>query len=101
MDPIWINKVKCLTDAVLKYNALEEEILYQRAKLEWIRKGDNNTAYYHATLKAKNHHKSMDMLQSEDGTVLTNQEDIKQEEVKFYSCLWVVELEVWNRLMER
>ncbi|GKD77098.1 RNA-directed DNA polymerase, eukaryota, reverse transcriptase zinc-binding domain protein [Tanacetum coccineum] len=40
---------KAYSDAVLD----EERLMKQKAKIEWLREGDNNTAYFHKILKGK------------------------------------------------
>lgn len=73
MDQNSIQKVKSLTNTMIKWNSLEDKILQQRSKVDWIKKGDSNNAYFYATIKTKSKQRSMDMLQKEDGTILTEQ----------------------------
>lgn len=46
--------VKFWTDKVIKNSELEERILQQKLKGDWIVLGDGKTAYFYANLKAKN-----------------------------------------------
>lgn len=44
------------SDALKKYNEAlddEEKLLYQQAKVNWLREGDRNTAYFHKVIKGK------------------------------------------------
>lgn len=46
-------KVKNYTEEVLKWSETEEQVLRQRAKINRLRLGDGNNAYFHAYMKAK------------------------------------------------
>ena len=52
-DPAAINMVKTKTDLVVQLSQIEENILMQKAKLDWMRLGDNNNAYFHAIIREK------------------------------------------------
>lgn len=41
-------------------NEFEEQILRQIAKIGWMRMGDGNNAYFHASLKSKHQKKISD-----------------------------------------
>lgn len=43
-------------------------MLKQRSKLEWIKLGDGNNKYFHASIKAKNKTKSMRYILTDNGT---------------------------------
>ncbi|XP_058723318.1 uncharacterized protein LOC131595086 [Vicia villosa] len=47
-------EVKNLTEDVMKYSEIEEQILKQKSKSDWINLGDGNNAYFYANLKQKN-----------------------------------------------
>lgn len=70
MDPHQIQKIKQLTEQLISYNEIEERILMQRAKVDWLRKGDGNNSLFFATIKTKQNHRSMKMLQQSDGTIV-------------------------------
>lgn len=48
-----IFKVKECIDIVTNLNKMEEQMFYQRAKLDWRKMGDGNNSFFHATLKTK------------------------------------------------
>ncbi|CAK8540047.1 unnamed protein product [Lathyrus sativus] len=48
IDPRKIDKVKKCTGKVIKWNTIEEQALIQRAKIDWLRLGDGNNAYFQA-----------------------------------------------------
>ncbi|CAL5200202.1 unnamed protein product [Lathyrus oleraceus] len=74
-----IEEVKRCTKDVIKWNDLEEKVLKQRAKIEWLKLGDGNNSYIHASFKARQNAKSMNILHKEDGTHVTNQKEFEQE----------------------
>lgn len=84
MDSDCINIVKTMTANLIHWNDLENNMMQQRAKLEWIRKVDCNITYYYATVKAKSQQRIMDVLHQEDGIVITGQGDIQTEVMNFY-----------------
>lgn len=57
-----IEKVKTCTNDVLHWNDMEEKILQHKSKVDWLRLGDGNNAYFHAALKAKNRHIGIKMF---------------------------------------
>src|SRR3954467_14288321 len=87
MDPIGIIRVKALIDKVIQLNSFEDSMLRQKSKIDWLTKGDSNSAYYYASIKSRSQHKSMDSLHKEDGIILTEQRDIQKEVIRFYTGL--------------
>ncbi|XP_021996969.1 uncharacterized protein LOC110894100 [Helianthus annuus] len=48
---------------------LDEEIfLKQKSKVEWLRAGDSNSAYFHMSLKSRNHRTRLDVITDANGT---------------------------------
>lgn len=62
-------------------------MLRHKTKIEWLKLGDGNNSYFHASLKTKKMAKSMNMLYKNDGTVITNQDDLAHNVIDFYSSL--------------
>ncbi|XP_058757587.1 uncharacterized protein LOC131630859 [Vicia villosa] len=87
MDPNIIGIVKERTKAVIYWNEMEEKMMQQRTKIESIRLGDGNNAYLHAFLKSKHSSQRMSIIQKEDRTLPTTQDDIAQEVMDFYRKL--------------
>ncbi|XP_058776969.1 uncharacterized protein LOC131651321 [Vicia villosa] len=82
----WINK----QSMDLIYSRIDRVVANLDAaenKIYWIKKGDDNNAFFHAFLKAKHHDKSMTMIKKNDDTILTNQKDIETEVMEFYRKL--------------
>ncbi|XP_058756016.1 uncharacterized protein LOC131629234 [Vicia villosa] len=72
--------VKFWTDEVLKNTELEENILQQKLKCDWITLGDGNNAYFYANLKSKNKQIQIKELEDAQGNRLTEQKDIELEQ---------------------
>ncbi|KAK2434278.1 hypothetical protein QL285_019443 [Trifolium repens] len=87
MNVALIETVKNLTEEVIHWNEMEEKMMMQRTKVDWIRLGDGNNAYFHAYLKSRLNTKRISVIQRGDGTILTDQKDIAQEVIHFYGQL--------------
>ncbi|XP_021996237.1 uncharacterized protein LOC110893435 [Helianthus annuus] len=46
----------------------EERFLKQKSKVEWLRVGDSNSAYFHMSLKSRNHRSCIDVITDANGT---------------------------------
>lgn len=62
-------------------------MLMQRSKIDWIRAGDGNNAFFHAYLKSRQNAKRIKVIHKDDGTILTTQKEITQEVLVFYGKL--------------
>ncbi|KHN06941.1 Transposon TX1 putative 149 kDa protein, partial [Glycine soja] len=82
-----IDRTKDCTEAVIKWTEMEEQMLQQRAKIRWLRLGDGNNAYFHASLKAKYNQTSIKKLYMNDGNFVTTQKEIEDEIMRFYGDL--------------
>lgn len=82
-----IERIKKITEEVLALNDLEEKILMQRSKIDWLKKGYGNNSYFYASIKAKHHTNNLKDLTKNDGTIIHNQQDIGREILAFYSNL--------------
>lgn len=68
-------------------NELEESVLRQKAKIEWLKLGDGNNSYFHAYLKAKYNAKCINLLCVNDGTIVTSQQDVEDAVLTYYRKL--------------
>lgn len=57
-----IEDVKKCTEEVINWNELEEKVLRQKSKIDWLKLGDGNNSYFHASIKAKHNAKNLNML---------------------------------------
>ncbi|KAK1429845.1 hypothetical protein QVD17_12113 [Tagetes erecta] len=61
----------------------EECFLKQKSKVDWLAVGDQNTAFFHNTLKSKNHWARIDVIMDGEGVVHEG-EDVQQLFVTHY-----------------
>ncbi|CAK8564653.1 unnamed protein product [Lathyrus sativus] len=87
MNATIITRIKKQKVEIIKLQELEENILRQKSKLDWLKWGDGNNSYFHASVKAKNNSKNISQLIKEDGTILTVQADIEDEVLDYYKNL--------------
>lgn len=65
--------------------SLEEDFLKQRAKLHWLEVGDQNNKTFHNAIKTRQAQNTIREIRSVSGNVVTQQKDIKDEAVRFFS----------------
>jgi hypothetical protein len=66
---------------------MEEQMLRQKAKIDWLKLGDGNNRYFHVSIKAKQRQCEFRSIYREDGTMVTTHEDIEQEVLGLYGKL--------------
>lgn len=52
----------------------EERLLYQKAKVEWLKEGDKNTNFFHKVLKGRKHRGRIMSVCDEKGNKFENEE---------------------------
>ncbi|PNX68058.1 transposon TX1 putative 149 kDa protein [Trifolium pratense] len=82
MNPLNIITIKEYIEVVIKWSNMEEKMLQQKAKIEWLMMGDGNNKYLHASIKVKQKQCELRTLYKEDGTMVTTHEDIEQESAR-------------------
>nr|GEU99130.1 hypothetical protein [Tanacetum cinerariifolium] len=67
------------------YEAMQDEnsLLYQKAKIKWLREGDRNTAYFHKTIKEMVHRGRIITIRNEKGVRIENK-DVAAHNVKHF-----------------
>lgn len=83
-----IEKVKKYTNEVIYLQEFNDIMLRQRTKLDWLREGDTNSAFFYAYLNSRNVATHISQLQKEDGTYIQNPADIEKEVCEFYGKLY-------------
>ncbi|MCI06900.1 transposon TX1 putative 149 kDa protein, partial [Trifolium medium] len=84
----------CLSDDEVKWRKLlfaevwhlkksKESMIIQRFRAKWLREGDVNSRYFHACIKSRRKHNSIQALQTNDGWA-ENATDIRQVIVSFF-----------------
>ncbi|XP_058784732.1 uncharacterized protein LOC131659577 [Vicia villosa] len=87
MNRDMINEVKKCTENLINWSNIELDILKQRSKICWLKSGDENSSFFHASVKAKQDQRAMNRLEKDDGSVITSQVEIEKEVLDFYSQL--------------
>ncbi|CAK8568223.1 unnamed protein product [Lathyrus sativus] len=82
-----IDKVKDCTKDFLRLGNIEEQDLKQKSKVDWLRLGDGNNAYFYAALMSKRSQNQISNLKDEEGNILYQQNDIEHEITKYYKKL--------------
>jgi hypothetical protein len=82
-----MDRVKSCTDELMQLHDVEEKVMLQKSKIDWLRWSDENSGYFHASVKAKTKNRSMKMLKRSDGTYVTDQSSIMKEVFEFYQNL--------------
>ncbi|XP_070002866.1 uncharacterized protein [Nicotiana sylvestris] len=70
-----------------KCSKIEESIYKQRSRVQWLKLGDSNTAFFFASMKVRAAQNQIKLLTADDGRLIKTPEGIEQEEVGFYRGL--------------
>jgi hypothetical protein len=87
LDGDKINVVKSCSEKLLNLQELDDSMVRQRAKIDWLRLSDGNNKYFHASIKMRQQFKSIKRLQKGDGSFVTDQKGMKNEVLTFYNNL--------------
>ncbi|KAK4706639.1 hypothetical protein R3W88_033809 [Solanum pinnatisectum] len=79
-----IEEEKKLRTKLIKWSQIEESIYKQKSRVQWLKLGDANTAYFFASMKNKKAQNQITMLTKENGTTIRGRSEIKQEVVGLY-----------------
>ena len=74
-------KVKTELEIIYMQEAKSAQI---RSRIKYIEEGEKNTKYFLSLEKAHANGKIMDRLKTQEGNILTSQQEIMQEQVRFY-----------------
>lgn len=66
----------------------EEIMEKQRARIEWLKEGDRNTAFFQAKSKERARVNKVSALRREDGSIATTQEVLETTAMEFYANLF-------------
>lgn len=76
-----------LKKALEKRIMVEESILRQKYRIQWLKLGDTNFAFFHASIKNKIARNHIIRLVSSQGLVIQSMEGIENETISFYKSL--------------
>ena len=66
---------------------MEESILAQKLRVKWLVEGDQNTRFFHNSIKSRINKNKLVSLALEDGSFTTDVPTIKQRVVDYFSTL--------------
>ncbi|GAV85491.1 Exo_endo_phos domain-containing protein [Cephalotus follicularis] len=75
-----------------KYNAAcwkEESYLKQKARVNWLKLGNSNSAFFHRAVKMRQARNSIDKIQKANGEWTKSQKEVGEESVKFFTDLFL------------
>lgn len=72
-------------EQVRKWPSIENSIRKQKSQSNWMEGGDENSSFFHASLKAKRSINIVDKVVEHDGTV--SNEEVAQHFIEFYKLL--------------
>lgn len=73
--------MKNIVEKLLKLTEEDEKLLQQKSKVDWIKLGDANNAYFHVIVRGRN------KLEDRNGNKITQPEEMGQVVLKFYKEL--------------
>ena len=72
---------------VRKWRKLEDMALRQKARINWIKNGDDNTAFFNASIKERRASNTIYELQDDEGKWHNKADEIQTEIIQFYQKL--------------
>nr|XP_016464091.1 PREDICTED: uncharacterized protein LOC107787086 [Nicotiana tabacum] len=70
-----------------KWLMVEENILKQKSRIQWLKLRDSNIAYYHACMKNRQVRNNVDRLVISTGQILQSPAEVEEEILSFYKGL--------------
>ncbi|XP_019237994.1 PREDICTED: uncharacterized protein LOC109218120 [Nicotiana attenuata] len=70
-----------------KWGMIKEGIMRQKSRTKWLKLGDSNSAYFYTCMKNKTSMNNIKALVNQDGKLLQNDQEVKEEVVGFYKKL--------------
>ncbi|CAK8573387.1 unnamed protein product [Lathyrus sativus] len=87
LQPILKGMIKHWTEELLNNTDIEEKIMMQNSKVNWLKLGDGSNAYFHAIVKEKNKQNGLHRLENNQDKILGEFKDIENEIIQFYQEL--------------
>ncbi|CAK8538353.1 unnamed protein product [Lathyrus sativus] len=87
LDAGKIHMVKKCSDNLIRLQELDDSMVRQRAKVDWLRLSDDNNKYFHASIKMRQQLNNMTQIQRIYGTFITDQLGMENEVISFYRKL--------------
>lgn len=77
-----------------KWGRIEENIWQQKARVDWIKLGDTNTKFFHASVKVRQNMNVIHKLVRDDESIVRGQKHVSREIREFYMRLMGTSAEV-------
>lgn len=87
LAPCW-DRVRVLKLEIGKAFKEEEEFWSQKSRDKWLVVGDNNTSFFHASVKATRQRNYISKLLEEDGREYTSNEDMGKVAANYFEKLF-------------
>ncbi|XP_057248239.1 uncharacterized protein LOC130590219 [Beta vulgaris subsp. vulgaris] len=81
------NQEQHTISSLRKWLTIEENVMRQKSRLQWLKLGDSNTKVFYAAMKERQAMNCIDVIYNADGRKLTKPDDIQEEFKVFYSKL--------------
>ncbi|GAV83447.1 hypothetical protein CFOL_v3_26894 [Cephalotus follicularis] len=66
----------------------EEAFFEQKSRIQWLKEGDSNTAFFHRTVKVRQSKNHITRMLDDQGSWLESEQDIAQEGINFFKNLF-------------
>lgn len=86
-NDVLIGEEKILNEAYQNSVRAEMLLLKQKTKAQWLIQNDTNSAFFHASVKEKNVKAKITSIHDEDGHVLTDMAEVREEFIRYYEKL--------------
>ena len=71
-----------------KLSAQEEQMFRQKSRIQWLKEGDKNTAYFHQKVKSNWNHNKIQKVKDNGGHEVYDKEQVKEVFVRYFSHLF-------------
>ncbi|KAH0728693.1 hypothetical protein KY284_004558 [Solanum tuberosum] len=82
-----IDEEKLIRVELVKWSQIEESIYKQKSRVQWLKLGDANNAYFFPSMKNRKAQNQINILTTEEGTIIQEVNNIRKEVVGFYQKL--------------
>lgn len=81
-----ITEKECLAE-LRHWSKIEDKILRQKSRINWLKQGDASTKFFFTATKAKHVKNRIQLLIDDSGNTITDSQEIRGEILKFYKVL--------------
>lgn len=86
-----LNSERLIRQEVYQLTYVEESIWRQKVRIHWLKSGDQNTTYFHRSVKARQSRNLIRSLRIENGSLVNTIKEIKEVAVNYFEGLLGVE----------